>query len=143
MRLTIAVPMVAVAALLAGCGDDTGDATAGDPTTPAATSGSPSPSEKPVSVQRSCAELYHPPDQWMPRAIELVHGSPSAEDTARADDLVAGLSAAEAHALEPLAVDIAVAREGVEAVIAGEQPALADFDKAVNRLARHCELYND
>ena len=140
MRLTIAVPMVAVAALLAGCGDDTGDATA-DPATPAATSASPT--AKPVGVQRSCAELYHPPDQLMPRAIELVHGSPSAEDTARADDLVAGLSEAEGHALEPLAVDIAVAREGVEAVIAGEQPSLADFDKSVNRLARHCALYND
>jgi hypothetical protein len=140
MRLTIAVPMVAVAALLAGCGDDTGDATA-DPATPAATSASPT--AEPVGVQRSCAELYHPPDQLMPRAIELVHGSPSAEDTARADDLVAGLGEAEGHALEPLAVDIAVAREGVEAVIAGEQPSLADFDKAVNRLARHCELYND
>ena len=141
MRLTIAVPMVAVAALLAGCGDDTGDATAGDPTTPAATSASPT--TKPVGVQRTCAELYHPPDQLMPRAIELVHGSPSAEDTSAADDLVTGLSDAEGHALEPLAVDIAVAREAVEATIAGEQPATADFDKAVNRLARHCELYND
>lgn len=143
MRLTIAVPMVAVAALLAGCGDDTGATTAGDPTTPTATSGSPSPTTKPVSVRRSCAELYHPPDQLMPRAIELVHGSPSAEDTARADDLVTGLADAEGHALGPLAVDIATTREGVEAVIAGERPGVADFDKAVNRLARHCALYND
>lgn len=140
MRLTIAVPLVAVAALLAGCGDDTGDATAGDPASPAT---SPSPAAKPVSVQRSCAELYRPPDQLMPRAIELVHGSPSAEDTARADDLVAGLTAAEAHALAPIAVDIAVARQGVEATVAGEPPAVADFDKSVNRLGRHCELYND
>jgi hypothetical protein len=143
MRLTIAVPLIAVAALLAGCGDDTGDATAGDPTAPAATSGSPSPSEEPVGVRKTCAELYHPPDQLMPRAIELVHGSPSAEDTARAADLVAGLAAAEGHALGPLAVDIATTRTGVEATIAGERPAVADFDKAVNRLARHCELYND
>jgi hypothetical protein len=79
----------------------------------------------------------------MPRAIELVHGSPSAEDTARAADLVAGLTAAEAHALGPLAVDIATTREGVEAVIAGERPAVAGFDKSVNGLGRHCELYND
>jgi hypothetical protein len=140
MRLTIAVPLVAVAALLAGCGDDTGDGTAAEPT---ASPTSASPSVEPVSAQKSCAELYRPPGQLLPRAIELVHGSPSAEDTARADDLVSGLTTAEGHALEALATDIAVAREGVEATIAGEQPAVGDFDKAVNRLARHCELYND
>lgn len=145
MRLTIAVPLVAVAALLAGCGDDTGDATAGDPTASAPTSsaGSPSPSEEPVSVQKSCAELYHPPQQLMPQAIEFVHGSPSAESSGRAGDLVTALAAAEAHALEPLAVDIATTREGVSAKLAGERVSLGEFDKAVNTLARHCELYND
>lgn len=143
MRLALAVPLLAVAALLAGCGDDSGDATAGDPTTPASTSSSPSPTEKPVSAQRTCAELYHPPDQLMPRAIEFVHGSPSAEGSGEANELVTGLAAAEAHALEPLAVDIAVTRETVEAKLDGEQPPTGDFDKAVNRLAAHCELYND
>ena len=143
MRLQLAVPLLAVAALLVGCGDETGDTTAGDPTTPAATSSSPSPTAKPVSAQRTCAELYHPPQQLMPRAIEFVHGSPSAESSDQADDLVAGLTEAEGHALEPLAVDIATAREGVEAKLAGEQPSMSDFDKAVNRLGGHCELYND
>jgi hypothetical protein len=142
MRLTIAVPLIAVAALLAGCGDDTGDATAGDPTA-SATPSSATPTAKPVSVQRSCAELYHPPHQLMPRAIEFVHGSPSAEDSDQANDLVAGLAEAGGHALGPLAVDIATTREGVEAKLDGDQPSLADFDKAVNRLARHCALYSD
>ncbi|MGY2702327.1 MULTISPECIES: hypothetical protein [unclassified Nocardioides] len=145
MRLAIAVPLLAVATLLVGCGDDTGDATAGDPTGGAPTSSatSPSPSEKPVGVQRSCAELYHPPQQLMPRAIDFVHGSPSAQDSGRADDLVAGLADAEGHALEPLAVDIATTREGVESKLSGGAPSMAEFDKAVNRLARHCELFGD
>jgi hypothetical protein len=144
MRLALVVPLLAAAALLAGCGDDSGDATAGDPTTGAASSSaSPSPSAKPVSSQKTCAELYHPPGQLMPRAIELVHGSPSTGDTAAADDLVSGLSEAESHALEPLALDIAVAREGVESTVAGDQPSMSEFDHAVNRLASHCELYND
>ncbi|HEU5035563.1 MAG TPA: hypothetical protein VFT70_01060 [Nocardioides sp.] len=146
MRQTIAVPMAALAtlaALLSGCGDDTGDTTAGDPTAPASTAGTPSPSTEPVSVRKTCAELYRPPGQLMPRAIELVHGSPSAEDTAKADDLVAGLAAAEAQAAETLAVDIVTTREGVEARVGGEQPVLAEFDQAVNRLGHHCELYND
>ena len=148
MRLTIAVPLIAVAALLAGCGDDTGDATAGDPTSPAATSGSPAPSEEPVSVRKTCAELYRPPAQLMPRAIEFVHGSPSAEGTAEAEELVTALAAAEGHALGPLAEDIAVVREAVDAQrAAGESgtdgPDVGTFDSSSNRLARHCELYND
>jgi hypothetical protein len=138
-------------ALLAGCGDDAGGETATDPgpTTSAASTdpeSSAPPSQAPVGVQRTCKELYLPPAQLMPRAIELVHGSSSAEDVADAGELGTGLGAVEAHSLGPLAEDIAVVLAGVDARRAavesgGGDPDLKAFDAAVNRLARHCEFY--
>lgn len=142
---------VLVASVLTGCGDDGGTtATDPGPTDAASTSSRPTdqPSEEPVSVRKTCAELYHPPAQLMPRAIEFVHGSPSAEDPAEAEELVGALADAEGHALGPLAELIVVVREGVDAQrAAGESgsagPEVAPFDAAANRLARHCEIYND
>lgn len=152
--------LVLAASVLAGCGDD-GGTTAADPGatgTPAASSEAPTetPAETPadgstegtVSVRKTCAELYRPPGQLMPRAIEFVHGSPSADDVAEAAELVAALAAAEGHALGPLAEDIVVVREAVDAQRAAAEsgsggPEMAPFDAAGNRLARHCELYND
>lgn len=101
-----------------------------------------------MSARKTCAELYHPPAQLMPRAIEFVHGSPSAEDSSEAEELVTALADAQGHALGPLAEDIAVVREAVDAQrVAGESgsdgPAVAPFDTAANRLARNCEIYND
>jgi hypothetical protein len=105
-------------------------------------------SVKPVSVQKTCAELYHPPEQLMPRAIEFVHGSPSAEDAIDAEALVTGLAEVEGHSLGPLAEDIAIARESVDtqraAIESGSAgPDLPAFDAAGRRLAHHCEFYND
>lgn len=144
--------LVLAASVLAGCGSD-GDTTATDPgPTEASSLSSESPTDTPtedaVSVRKTCAELYHPPAQLMPRAIEFVHGSPSAEGTAEAEELVTALAAAEGHALGPLAEDIAVVREAVDAQrAAGESgtdgPDVGTFDSSSNRLARHCELYND
>ena len=148
MRLSVVALLVALPLALAGCGDET--ATSGDEPTPSASTStsapaeSPSPTEKPVSARRTCAELYHPPAQLMPRAIELVHDSPSGEDAdAAATELSGGLADSEGHALGPLAEDIAVVRAQVEAVGAGEQPDLAAFDEAANGLGRNCEIYND
>lgn len=151
----VALAGLALAAtLLAGCGDDSGD-TATDPSEPASESPSttlsesPSeePTQKPVSVQKTCAELYHPPEQLMPRAIEFVHGSPSAEDAADAEDIVTGLAEVEGHSLGPLAEDIVITRVAVDTQRAAlesgsDGPDLKEFDGAVNQLARHCELYN-
>lgn len=145
MRLSVAALLLTLPLALAGCGDET--ATSGDDPTSSAPTPTPaasaSPSEKPVKAQRTCAELYHPPAQLMPRAIELAHDSPSAEDADAAAELAAGLAEAEGHALGPLAEDIAVVRAGIEQVGAGESPDLAAFDKAANGLARNCEIYND
>ncbi|GAW52259.1 MULTISPECIES: hypothetical protein [unclassified Nocardioides] len=142
--------------LLAGCGSDGSDATATDPGVSASASvtpseslsGSPSESAESVSVQKTCAELYHPPAQLMPRAIEFVHGSPSAEDAADAEELVTGLAEVEGHSLGPLAEDIAIARESVDAQRAAigsgsGGPDLPPFDAATRRLAHHCDFYND
>jgi hypothetical protein len=143
--------------LVVGCGSDDAE-TATDPG--ASDSASVTPSEspsatpsatasvKPVSVQKTCAELYHPPAQLMPRAIEFVHGSPSAEDASDAEELVSGLTAVEDHSLGPLAEDIAIAREAVDtqqdAVESGSDgPELPAFDAATHRLGHHCEFYND
>ena len=98
-------------------------------------------------MQKTCAELYRPPDQWMPRAIEFVHGAPSAEDVADAEALAAGLAEVEGHSLGPLAEDIAITRVAVDTQRAALEsdsagPDLQEFDSAVNRLARHCEFYN-
>ena len=142
--------LVLVAGVLAGCGDD-GDTTATDPGPTGSTSASAAPSDQPqdpVSVRKTCAELYHPPAQLMPRAIEFVHRSPSAESGPEAEELIARLAAAEGHALGPLAEDIAVGRAAVEAQRAAAEsgaggPEMAPFDAAGNRLAGHCELYND
>ncbi|ABL80856.1 MULTISPECIES: hypothetical protein [unclassified Nocardioides] len=140
-----------VASALAGCGDD-GATTATDPgpSESTTTSSQPAdqPSEEPVSVRKTCAELYRPPAQLMPRAIEFVHGSPSAEGSAEAEQLVGALADAERHALGPLAEDIAVVGEAVDAQRAAAEsgadgPRVAPFDAAANRLARHCEIYND
>lgn len=150
MRLYVAALLVALPLALAACGDET--ATSGDEPTPTPTASastptpaeSPSPTGKPVSARRTCAELYHPPAQLMPRAIELVHDSPSGETAdAAASELAGGLAEAEAHALGPLAEDIVVVRAQVEAVGAGEVPDLAAFDEAANGLGRNCEIYND
>jgi hypothetical protein len=147
--------LVLLGSVLAGCGDD-GGTTATDPgpsespSVSSQSSAEPSAgaSEEPVSVRKTCAELYHPPAQLMPRAIEFVHGSPSAETVPQAEELISGLAAAEGHALGPLAEDITVVREAVDAKRAAAQtdadgPEVAPFDAASNRLARHCELYND
>lgn len=147
MRRSFAALLVALPFALAACGSDTG--TASDEPTLAASSSTPAAtptataSAKPVSVQRTCAQLYHPPAQLMPRAIELVHGSPSAEDPSDADELAAGLVAVQARALGPLAEDIAVVVTQVQAVGAGQEPDVATFDKSSNTLAHHCEMYND
>lgn len=142
---------VLVASVLAGCGDDAGT-TATDPgpspSTPDPGQSADQPSEEPVSVRKTCAELYHPPAQLMPRAIEFVHSSPAAEDSSQAEELVTGLDLARGRALGPLAEDVAVVREAVEAQRAAaesgsEGPEVAPFDAAANRLARHCEIYND
>lgn len=158
MRRTLAAlaGLVLSASVLAGCGDDEGT-TATDPgpsETPAASSESPADAptdgstEATVSVRKTCAELYRPPGQLMPRAIEFVHGSPSADDAAEAAELVSSLATAEGHALGPLAEDIVIVREAVDAERAAAEsgtggPEMGPFDAAVNRLARHCELYND
>jgi hypothetical protein len=148
--------LVLAGSLLAGCGSDGSDETASDPgvsdsasVTPSESlSGSPSESVEAVSVQKTCAELYHPPAQLMPRALEFVHGSPSAEDAADAEELVTGLAEVEGHSLGPLAEDIAIARESVDAQRAAIEsgsggPDLSAFDAATRRLAHHCEFYND
>src|SRR6478609_6744856 len=150
MRLSVAATLLALPLALAACGSDTGTA-ADEPTPSAAPASASTPaatptataSAKPVSAQRTCAQLYHPPAQLMPRAIELVHGSPSAEDPSDADELAAGLVAAQARALGPLAEDIAVVVAQVQAVGAGEEPDVATFDTSSNTLAHHCEIYND
>ena len=147
--------LVLAGSLLAGCGSDS-DGVATDPVVSDSASGTPSespsasPSEtvKPVSVQKTCAELYHPPDQLMPRAIEFVHGSPSAEDVSDAESLVSSLAEVEGHSLGPLAEDIAVVRESVDtqraAIESGSAgPDVPGFDAAGHRLANHCEFYND
>ncbi len=149
-------PLIALAGLvlaagaLAGCGDDTGT-TASDPgptatSSPASEPPSGTPTEAAVSVRKTCAELYHPPAQLMPRAIEYVHGSPSAEGSAEAEQLVTALAGVEGHSLGPLAEDIAVVREAVDArrAAAGSGGSgLKSFDAATHRLAGHCEFYND
>ena len=142
---------VLVASVLAGCGDD-GGTTATDPgptsTTSASSQPADPPSEEPVSARKTCAELYHPPAQLMPRAIEFVHGSPSAEDASEAEELETALAEAEGRALGPLAELVVVVREAVGAQRAAVEsdadgPGVAPFDAAANRLARHCEIYND
>lgn len=154
MRRTLAAlaGLLSATIVLAGCGSD-GDTTATDPgpTESSSVSSEPptgAPSQDAVSVRKTCAELYRPPVQLMPRAIEFVHGSPSADGTAEAEELVTALATAEGHALGPLAEDIAVVREAVDAQrAAGESgsggPDVGPFDAASNRLAGHCELYND
>jgi hypothetical protein len=151
--LTALAGLLLTGALLAGCGDDGGDDSATDPEpTTSAGSADPEssapPSQAPVGVQRTCKELYLPPAQLMPRAIELVHGSSSTEDVAEAGELGTGLAAVEGHSLGPLAEDIAVVRVGVDARRAavesgGADPDVKAFDAAANRLARHCEFYVD
>lgn len=157
MRRHLAVPTVLAGvllsgALLTGCGDDDGAATdaptASGSSSSAGAPSSATPTAKPVSVQKTCGELYHPPAQLMPRAIELVHASPSAEDASSAGEIVDGLAEVEGHSLGPLAEDIAVVRDGVDrqrsaAGDGGDAPDVKAFDAAANRLARHCEFYND
>lgn len=140
MRRSLAALLLAAPLALAACGDETGEPTASEPT---ATESSPAPEVEPYGARKTCAQLYRPPAQLMPRAIELVHGSPSAEDASAAEELASGLTEAEAHALAPLAEDIAVVLTGVEAIGAGETPDVIAFDKAVNALGRDCEIYND
>lgn len=158
MRRTLAAlaGLVLAVSLLAGCGSD-GESTATDPgPTESASDTSPPPADASsgsstgptVSVRKTCAELYRPPAQLMPRAIEFVHGSPSAEGSAEAEELVSALAAVEGHSLGPLAEDIAVVREAVDAQrAAGESgsagPEVGPFNAASNGLAGHCELYND
>ena len=150
-----------VAWLLPGCGDAT-DATdaAANPTATAAVPASESapptasteptssvPAEEPVSVRETCTELYYPPAQLMPRAIEFVHGSPSAGGVADAADVGTALSDAARRAEPALAEDIEVVRTSVDVQRAsvesgsGQGPDLQQFDAAVGRLAGHCEPY--
>jgi hypothetical protein len=148
MRLSLAASLagivLALPLALAACGDETGVAT-DEPTTGTSSTPTDSPSleARPYQAQKTCAQLYRPPAQLMPRAIELVHGSPSAEAVTAAVEIADGLAEAEAHALDPLAEDIAVVIAGVQAVGSGETPDVAAFDKAANGLGRNCELYND
>jgi hypothetical protein len=139
---------------LAGCGDGSGsagDATASDSSASVSPGADPSmltPTAEPVSVRKTCEELYHPPGQVMQHAIAFVHGSPSQADASSAAALVDSLAAVEGHSLGPLAEDIAVVRTAVEAqgqaaTSGSAGPVVKDFDSAANRLARHCELYSD
>ena len=158
----LAGSIVLVAAVLTGCGSDSGGE-ALDPSPSVLDSVSPSvtdsptptplasitPNGKPVSVQKTCAELYHPPGQWMPRANEFVNGSPSADPVADAGEIVGGLADVAGHALGPLADDIAIVRIAVDDQRAslesgsGAGPDVAAFNAAGRRLAHHCEFYND
>lgn len=142
MRSFLAAVVIALPLALAACGDSTGEA-ADEPTVGMSSTPTDAPTAEPVSARKTCAELYRPPAQLMPRAIELVHGSPSAEDAAAATEIAAGLADVEAAAADPLAEDVAVTRTGVEAIGAGETPDVEAFDKAVNALGRDCEMYND
>jgi hypothetical protein len=144
-----AAGLLLLGTLIAGCGDDSAD-TASDRSEPASSSSSPSdqPSQKPVGVRKTCAELYRPPNQWMPLAIEFVHGSPSAAEASDAEAIVTGLAEVEGHSLGPLAEDIVIIRESVDAqrtaVETGSAaPDTKSFDTATQRLAGHCDLYND
>jgi len=146
MRLQLVAALALLPLALVGCGDATGDGATGTDPTPSAsppTSAASSPAAEPVSARATCAELYHPPAQLMQHAIDLIHGSPSAEDSSAGNDLVAGLAGAGSHALAILAVDIETTRTAVAAKLAGQQPDLRSFDQAVNRLARHCALTSD
>src|SRR6478609_6802483 len=160
----LAGSIVLLAAMLSGCGSDSG-AEALDPSPSVLDSVSPSvtdspaatptplpsitPNGKAVSVQKTCAELYHPPAQWMPRANEFVNGSPSGDPVAEAGEIVEGLADVAGHALGPLADDIAIVRVAVDDQRAslesgsGAGPDVAAFNAAGRRLARHCEFYND
>lgn len=160
--LGLAGSIVLIAAASAGCGSDSG-AEALDPSPSVLDSVSPSTTDpatptplpsitangKAVSVQKTCDELYHPPGQWMPRANEFVHGSPSADPASEAGEIVDGLADVAGHALGPLADDIAIVRVAVDDQRAslesdtGAGPDVAAFDAAGRRLAHHCEFYND
>ncbi|WP_284534207.1 hypothetical protein [Nocardioides sp. T2.26MG-1] len=138
MRRPLAGLML-VSSVLAGCGSDGGGGAGVDPTTPA---------PEPVTLRAACAELYHPPAQLMPRAIELVHGSPSAEGPAGAEELVSALADAAGRAPASLAADLAVVRTSVDARRTAEEsgsggPDLEAFDAASSRLAGHCKRFND
>lgn len=131
--------LVLVASLLAGCGSDGGAGAGVDRTTPA---------PAPVRLREACAELYHPPAQLMPRAIELVHGSPAAEGPAGAADLVTALAHAAGRAPASLAADLAVVRTSVDAQRTAEKsgsggPDLEAFDAASRHLADRCQRFND
>ena len=144
MRLSVAAVVVALPLALGACGDSTGEA-ADRPTVDSSATPTDSPTSEvePYQAQRTCAQLYRPPAQLMPRAIELVHGSPAAEDASAAAEIAAGLAEAETHALDPLAEDIVVVVAGVEAVGAGGTPDVGAFDEAANGLGRNCKIYND
>jgi hypothetical protein len=84
----------------------------------------------------------------MPRAIEFVHGSPSAEGPAEAEELASALATAAGHAPGPLIDDLAVVLIAVDARRAAAEsgsggPDLESFDAASARLAGHCGRYND
>jgi hypothetical protein len=84
----------------------------------------------------------------MQLAIAFVHGSPSAAEASDAEAIVTGLAEVEGHSLGPLADDIVIIRQSVDAqrtaVESGSAgPDTTSFDTATRRLAGHCELYND
>ncbi|GAA1790560.1 hypothetical protein GCM10009795_040290 [Nocardioides hankookensis] len=150
-----AVLVVLVGALgLAGCAgsddpglaDDSGTSEVTASPTPATT---PSPAPSRGDTGQTCAGLYHPPDQLVPRAIELVHGNTTGDPVAEAADLVTGLSNVAATADPMLAADIAVVRISVDtqraAVQSGVESSqdLTSFDAAVRRLGKACASYGE
>jgi hypothetical protein len=151
MRTSLASAALLVLALpvaLGGCGDRAGSS-AHDPAGASSgrSAGSPSAaasgSAAPVSSRATCRDLYRPPHQLAPRALDLVHGDsghPGRHDAAQlADDL----GSTAGTALPDLAADIVVMRDGMTAVARGADPDTAAFDRSANRLARRCALYAD
>jgi hypothetical protein len=113
---------------------------------PSATAADP-PSRS--DTAQTCADLYYPPAQLIPRAIELVHGSAAGDPVAEAKEIAAGLSTVAGTADPGLAADVAIVRVGVDTRRALAQsgvdhdPDLRSFDAAAHRLDTACATYGE